>query len=210
MRAIRVVLSVLLMVVSVHPRVSSAGVRGINLSPSRTVALAHVASQRAVGSCGRCRWQHVRCRHEQQLRTQVRLPTGARCGLGITWEQATAISNGRWMLRSTTAVISMSLILAIIGFRSSPRTGTFVARWGSQGGPDISGSGDGEFNDPRSLGIDGAGNVYVADTGNTGCRSSLRRRGVSSQVGPARVVRGAVLFADWHCGHSIRDGVRCR
>jgi DNA-binding beta-propeller fold protein YncE len=45
-------------------------------------------------------------------------------------------------------------------------SGVFVARWGSQGGPDLSGSADGEFNDPRGISVDGAGNVYVADTGN--------------------------------------------
>ena len=39
--------------------------------------------------------------------------------------------------------------------------GTYLSQWGS--GP---GAGDGQFTGPRGIGLDGSGNVYVADTGN--------------------------------------------
>ena len=39
-------------------------------------------------------------------------------------------------------------------------SGAFITKWGSGG------SGDGEFKDPFGIAIDGAGNVYVADTYN--------------------------------------------
>ena len=45
--------------------------------------------------------------------------------------------------------------------------GTFVTMWGGDGpGYDGLGSGDGQFCRPNGITVDGAGNVYVADTGN--------------------------------------------
>src|SRR5437870_8169714 len=41
-----------------------------------------------------------------------------------------------------------------------PACGTFVTKWGSFG------SGDGQFNQPRGVAVDGSGNVFVDDTGN--------------------------------------------
>jgi hypothetical protein len=46
--------------------------------------------------------------------------------------------------------------------------GTFITKWGatdSSGNP-IEGSGNGQFKHPKGIGIDSAGNVYVADGGN--------------------------------------------
>jgi DNA-binding beta-propeller fold protein YncE len=42
----------------------------------------------------------------------------------------------------------------------------FLAKWGRNGGDGSAGLGPGEFNDPRGVATDGAGNVYVADHGN--------------------------------------------
>ena len=42
----------------------------------------------------------------------------------------------------------------------SIRAPVFVAKWGSEG------SGDGQFNQPYSVAVDGQGNVYVAEAGN--------------------------------------------
>jgi hypothetical protein len=39
-------------------------------------------------------------------------------------------------------------------------TGTFVRKWGCQGG------GDGEFNHSTGVAVDASGNVFVADSGN--------------------------------------------
>src|SRR5439155_11111231 len=39
-------------------------------------------------------------------------------------------------------------------------TGTFLTKWGSNG------SGDGQFNTPVFVAVDGSGNVFVADNGN--------------------------------------------
>jgi DNA-binding beta-propeller fold protein YncE len=44
--------------------------------------------------------------------------------------------------------------------------GTFVAKWGKNGGDGLSGSGDGEFYHPWGIAVDNKGNVYVVDTGN--------------------------------------------
>ena len=40
-------------------------------------------------------------------------------------------------------------------------TGSFLTKWGSMG------SGDGQFNLPRGVAVDGSGNVYVADQNNS-------------------------------------------
>jgi sugar lactone lactonase YvrE len=45
-------------------------------------------------------------------------------------------------------------------------TGGFIAKWGRDGGQGSSGEGDGEFDYPRGIAVDTAGNVFVADTGN--------------------------------------------
>ena len=46
-------------------------------------------------------------------------------------------------------------------------SGNFILKWGKNGGDGTSGSGDGEFNDPRGVAVDNnSGNVYVADRGN--------------------------------------------
>jgi sugar lactone lactonase YvrE len=44
--------------------------------------------------------------------------------------------------------------------------GTFLAKWGRNGGDSTNGSGDGEFDFPRGMALDGSGNVYVADSFN--------------------------------------------
>src|SRR5437660_10191424 len=44
--------------------------------------------------------------------------------------------------------------------------GRFLARFGRNGGDGSAGAGRGEFNDPRGLATDGAGDLYVADHGN--------------------------------------------
>lgn len=41
--------------------------------------------------------------------------------------------------------------------------GTFLAAWGANGGDGSSGTGNGEFNQPRSIAIDTSGNIYVTD-----------------------------------------------
>ncbi|MGH2904105.1 MAG: 6-bladed beta-propeller [Solirubrobacteraceae bacterium] len=45
-------------------------------------------------------------------------------------------------------------------------TGTLLARYGAGAGNGSPGSGPGEFNHPEALAVDGAGDIYVADTGN--------------------------------------------
>ena len=45
-------------------------------------------------------------------------------------------------------------------------TGTLLARFGAGGGNGSSGSGASEFNHPEAVAVDGAGNMYVADTYN--------------------------------------------
>ncbi|MEZ4519617.1 MAG: hypothetical protein R3C44_23235 [Chloroflexota bacterium] len=41
--------------------------------------------------------------------------------------------------------------------------GTFITKWGANGGDGTSGSGDGQFKGPYGVAVDGSGNVYVAD-----------------------------------------------
>jgi DNA-binding beta-propeller fold protein YncE len=45
-------------------------------------------------------------------------------------------------------------------------TGRFVARWGRNGGDGSAGAGPGEFDQPRGIGVDRAGEVYVAEKRN--------------------------------------------
>jgi tripartite motif-containing protein 71 len=45
-------------------------------------------------------------------------------------------------------------------------SGALLARWGAGAGNGASGSGPGEFNHPAAVALDGAGEAYVADTGN--------------------------------------------
>ncbi|MEN6343108.1 MAG: PKD domain-containing protein, partial [Methanospirillum sp.] len=45
-------------------------------------------------------------------------------------------------------------------------TGTFIAKWGANGGNGTTGSGDGEFSGPSGITVDRHGDIYVADTGN--------------------------------------------
>jgi hypothetical protein len=44
--------------------------------------------------------------------------------------------------------------------------GNVIAKWGAGEGDGASGSGPGQFNHPAALALDGAGDVYVADTNN--------------------------------------------
>jgi len=44
--------------------------------------------------------------------------------------------------------------------------GNFVTKWGSNGGDGTTGTGNGEFDNPRGITTDSSGNVYVADMGN--------------------------------------------
>ena len=44
--------------------------------------------------------------------------------------------------------------------------GNFVTKWGSNGGDGSTGTGNGEFDNPRGITTDSSGNVYVADMGN--------------------------------------------
>jgi tripartite motif-containing protein 71 len=44
--------------------------------------------------------------------------------------------------------------------------GALLARWGTGAGDGAAGSGAGEFDDPEAVAVNGAGDVYVADTGN--------------------------------------------
>jgi DNA-binding beta-propeller fold protein YncE len=44
--------------------------------------------------------------------------------------------------------------------------GRFLAKWGRNGGDGTPGTGNGEFNKPRGVAIDHAGDLYVADKGN--------------------------------------------
>jgi len=44
--------------------------------------------------------------------------------------------------------------------------GSLQAKWGADEGDGAAGSGPGEFDDPGAVTVDGAGDVYVADTGN--------------------------------------------
>jgi hypothetical protein len=44
--------------------------------------------------------------------------------------------------------------------------GTFLTRWGTNGGDGSSGNGNGEFDGPCGVAVDSLGNVYVADTAN--------------------------------------------
>jgi tripartite motif-containing protein 71 len=48
----------------------------------------------------------------------------------------------------------------------SPAGGTLLARFGAGGSNGASGSGPGEFDHPEAVAVDGAGDIYVADTGN--------------------------------------------
>lgn len=45
-------------------------------------------------------------------------------------------------------------------------TGALAARWGANGGDGSAGSAPGAFDRPQAVAVDGAGNAYVADTGN--------------------------------------------
>ena len=53
--------------------------------------------------------------------------------------------------------------MALVGVSAAPAGAqvTFVSSWGSQG------TGPGQFNQPRSVATDSAGNVYVADLQNS-------------------------------------------
>ena len=44
--------------------------------------------------------------------------------------------------------------------------GTFIAKWGRNGGDGTAGAGDGEFNRPKGVAVDAAGNVFVTDSDN--------------------------------------------
>ncbi len=45
-------------------------------------------------------------------------------------------------------------------------SGSFITKWGRNGGDGTPGTAEGEFEDPASVALDGAGNVYVADRDN--------------------------------------------
>ena len=60
-------------------------------------------------------------------------------------------------LSSFIIFIIVTLICTTIAYAAP---GDFSLTWGSNG------TGNGQFDQPMGVGIDGAGNVYVADTGN--------------------------------------------
>jgi M6 family metalloprotease-like protein len=45
-------------------------------------------------------------------------------------------------------------------------TGTFITKWGRNGGDGSSGTATGQFYHPEGIAVDSSGNIYVADTGN--------------------------------------------
>ena len=46
------------------------------------------------------------------------------------------------------------------------KNGNFIAKWGANGGDGTNGTGNGEFNFPESIAIDGSDNIYVGEANN--------------------------------------------
>ena len=63
-------------------------------------------------------------------------------------------------LRRTLFAVAALLVLSSWSVPAQSACGTFVTKWGSFG------SGNGQFNDPNGVAVDGSGNVYVADSNN--------------------------------------------
>jgi sugar lactone lactonase YvrE len=63
-------------------------------------------------------------------------------------------------MKPVSFVILLVLLCAVVQTVSAEETYVFAGKWGTDG------SGDGQFNYPADLAVDGAGNVYVTDQGN--------------------------------------------
>jgi hypothetical protein len=72
--------------------------------------------------------------------------------------------------------------------------GTFIEKWGRNGGDGSAGSGPGSFDDPRSVAVDNAGFVYVADAGNSRIQKFTSRGGFLSEFGNGRGGLPANIF----------------
>jgi streptogramin lyase len=73
-----------------------------------------------------------------------------------------AAAKGGWLMHPRVRVISLHLAFCALAAFWPAAVGaqSFILQWGSPG------SGDGQFNEPRGVATDAAGNVYVVDSGN--------------------------------------------
>jgi DNA-binding beta-propeller fold protein YncE len=67
--------------------------------------------------------------------------------------------------------------------------GAFVATWGSYG------TGNGQFSTPKGVAVDGAGNIYIADTGNSRVQKFRVEHPSYMYVSDSAVVAVAVAVA---------------
>ncbi|MFL5813126.1 MAG: hypothetical protein ACJ763_06075 [Bdellovibrionia bacterium] len=79
---------------------------------------------------------------------------------------------------------------------TSAAVGTFTPGW-CTGGASTSGNGDGMFNSPRAITVDGSGNLYVADQGNS-------RIGKYSSTGSfTGALQSVATYFSWHRSTSL-------